>query len=282
MTTPPSPTSVSTEIEVDVSPEHAFRVFTEDIGTWWDDDKHILRAPLAEMIFEPRVGGHIIDRGTDGSECRWATILAYEPPVRVCFSWNINLQWQLETDPARTSEVEITFTPLSPDRTRVVLTHRHLDRHGDGWEGMRDAVGSGWSLEGFAKAATSGTGPASGRVSGGEAAGELPVISDDTMRSRLAGARPYTVVVLRTTAAFARPACDDIIWEHGRRNMALSEAGLLPVVLPVTDDSGVAGYGVFSADLDTTRRLMDDDPGVRAGIFTAELHPVRGFPGSSL
>jgi uncharacterized protein YndB with AHSA1/START domain len=105
------------------------------------------------MVFEPYVGGNIIDRGTDGSECRWARILAYDPPGRVCFSWDINLQWQLETDPARTSEVEITFTELSPGRTRVVLTHRHLDRHGDGWEDMRNAVGSGWSLAGFAKAA---------------------------------------------------------------------------------------------------------------------------------
>jgi uncharacterized protein YndB with AHSA1/START domain len=80
-------------------------------------------------------------------------VLAYEPPVRVCFSWDINLQWQIETDPARTSEVEITFTEVSPGRTHVVLTHRHLDRHGDGWEGMRAAVGSGWSLAAFAHAA---------------------------------------------------------------------------------------------------------------------------------
>jgi uncharacterized protein YndB with AHSA1/START domain len=275
MTTQSSPTSVSTEVDVEASAEHAFRLFTEGIGTWWDDDKHILQAPLAEMVFEPHVGGHIIDRGTDGSECRWARVLVYEPPARVCFSWDINLQWQVETNPERTSEVEITFTELSPGHTRVVLTHRHLDRHGDGWEGMRDAVGSDWTLNGFAKAAG---GPFSG-VALGKA---LPVITDETMRSRIASAKPYTVMVLHTTAAFARPACDGLIWEHGRRNMALVEAGLLSVVLPAADDSDVAGYGIFSTDLDATRRLMDEDPGVRAGIFSVELHPVRGFPGSSL
>ena len=275
MTTQPSPTSVSTEVEVDASAEHAFRVFTEGIGTWWDDDKHILQAPLAEMVFEPYVGGHIIDRGTDGSECRWATVLAYEPPVRVCFSWDINLQWQIEPDPERASEVEITFTELTPGRTRVVLTHRHLDRHGDGWEGMRDAVGSGWSLSGFAKAVQQ---PFSGVALGKP----LPAVTDDTMRSRIAQAKPYTVMVLHTTTAFARPACDAVVWEHGRRNMALVEASLLSVVLPAADDSGIAGYGIFNADLDTTRRLMDNDPGVRAGIFSVELHPVHGFPGSCL
>ena len=153
MTTQTQATSVTTSVEVQAPIEHAFRVFTEGIGTWWNPDHHILQADLAEMVFEPRVGGHIIDRGTDGSECRWARVLAYEPPSRVCFSWDINLRWQLETDPAKASEIEVTFTEDGPDRTRVVLTHRNLDRHGEGWEAMRDAVGSGWTLDQFAEAA---------------------------------------------------------------------------------------------------------------------------------
>ena len=153
MTTPLQDTSVSTEIDVDAPAEHAFRVFTEGIGTWWDPGHHILEAELAEMVFEPRVGGHIIDRGADGSECRWARVLAYEPPARVCFSWDINLRWQIEPDPAKTSEIEVTFTPAGPGRTHVVLTHRHLDRHGEGWQGMRDAVGAGWDLSHFAEVA---------------------------------------------------------------------------------------------------------------------------------
>lgn len=146
-------TSVGTEVEVRTTVDRAFHVFTAEIGTWWDADKHILDAPLAEMVFEPFVGGRIIDRGVDGTECAWGRILAYEPPHRVVFSWDINTRWQVETDPARTSEVEIVFEEVASDRTRVVLTHRHLDRHGEGWEGMRDAVGSGWDLSGFAAAA---------------------------------------------------------------------------------------------------------------------------------
>jgi uncharacterized protein YndB with AHSA1/START domain len=100
------------------------------------------------MVFEPHQGGHVYDRGVDGSECRWARVLAYEPPERVVISWDINLQWQLEGDPARTSEVEVRFIGEGADRTRVELEHRHLDRHGEGWEGMRDAVGSsgGWDV----------------------------------------------------------------------------------------------------------------------------------------
>jgi uncharacterized protein YndB with AHSA1/START domain len=153
MTTQVQETSVTTQTVVDAPVDHAFRVFTEGIGSWWNPDHHILQAELAEMVFEPRVGGHIIDRGTDGSECRWARVLAYDPPHRVSFSWDISLQWQLETDPAKASEIEVTFTEEGPARTRVVLTHRHLDRHGEGWEAMRDAVGSGWTLDRFAEVA---------------------------------------------------------------------------------------------------------------------------------
>jgi uncharacterized protein YndB with AHSA1/START domain len=143
-------TTVRTAVDVNLELERAFHLFTAEIGSWWDADKHILQAPLAEMEFEPFVGGQIIDRGTDGSECRWARVLAYDPPARVIFSWDINLRWQIETDPERCSEVEITFTALTGDSTRVQLTHRHLDHHGPGWESMRDAVAAGWSLDGYA------------------------------------------------------------------------------------------------------------------------------------
>ena len=146
MTAQTTDTSVKTTIVVGAPIERAFKVFTDDIGSWWTPEHHILQAELKEMVFEPRVDGRIIDRGVDGSECAWGRVLAYEPPDRVVFSWNITLQWQLETDPGRASEVEVRFFADSPTHTRVELEHRHLDRHGDGWENMRDAVGApdGW------------------------------------------------------------------------------------------------------------------------------------------
>jgi uncharacterized protein YndB with AHSA1/START domain len=148
-------TAVRRSITVEAPIERAFSLFTDGMGTWWPKDHHILQGELAEMVFEPREGGHIIDRGVDGSECRWSRVLAYEPPTRVVFSWDINLSWQLETDPEKASEVEIRFTEDGPERTFMELEHRNLDRHGEGWEQMRDAVGSpgGWDLHGFAEAA---------------------------------------------------------------------------------------------------------------------------------
>jgi uncharacterized protein YndB with AHSA1/START domain len=148
-------TSVRTDVVVDVPIERAFAVFTDDIGSWWNPDHHLLQGELAEMVFEPRVGGHVYDRGVDGSECRWARVLAYEPPRRVVFSWDINTAWELETDLEKTSEVEVRFIADGPGRTRVELEHRNLDRHGEGWEDMRGAVGSpdGWAsgLRGYAE-----------------------------------------------------------------------------------------------------------------------------------
>lgn len=155
MTIQAADTSVHTSITVQAPIARAFSMFTEGIATWWPPDHHILEAELAEMVFEPHVGGHVYDRGVDGSECRWARVLAYEPPIRVVISWDINLRWQIESDPEKTSEVEVRFTAEGPDRTRVELEHRNLDHHGEGWERMRDAVGSpgGWDLTRFAAAA---------------------------------------------------------------------------------------------------------------------------------
>ena len=128
--------------------EQAFAVFTDRFGDFKPREHNMLQVPIAETVFEPRVGGHIYDRGTDGSECRWARILAYEPPTRVVFSWDIGPTWQVPSDPDNASEVEVTFTAESPTRTWVELEHRNIDRHGPGWESVRDGVANdeGWPL----------------------------------------------------------------------------------------------------------------------------------------
>jgi uncharacterized protein YndB with AHSA1/START domain len=141
-------TSVRSTIVVEAPLERAFSVFTDEFGSFKPPEHNILGVDIAETVFEPRVGGHLYDRGVDGSECRWARVLVYEPPNRVVISWDISPHWQLETDPEKTSEVEVRFVAETPDRTRVELEHRNLERHGDGWEGVRDGVAGadGWPL----------------------------------------------------------------------------------------------------------------------------------------
>ena len=139
---------VRREVTVDAPIERAFATFTERFGEFKPKEHNLLASPITETRFEPHVGGHIFDRGEDGSECRWARVLAYDPPNRVVFSWDISPQWQIETGHAKTSEVEVLFIAETLERTRVELEHRNLDRHGEGWESERDGVGSegGWPL----------------------------------------------------------------------------------------------------------------------------------------
>jgi uncharacterized protein YndB with AHSA1/START domain len=148
MSTQASDTATQHSIVVEAPIERAFSVFTDGFGTFKPPEHNLLAVDIAETVFETHVGGNIYDRGVDGSECRWARVLAYEPPNRVVFSWDISPQWQIETDPDKTSEVEVRFIAESPDRTRVELEHRNLDRHGDGWEQEREGVGGdqGWPL----------------------------------------------------------------------------------------------------------------------------------------
>ena len=139
---------VHKQIVVQAPVDKAFAVFTERLGDFKPPEHNLLTVPIAETVFEPRVGGHIYDRGTDGSECRWARVLAFDPPRRVVFSWDIGPTWQLETEPENASAVEVRFIAETPDRTRVELEHRNIDRHGPGWEAVAKGVGhdQGWPL----------------------------------------------------------------------------------------------------------------------------------------
>ena len=139
---------VQRQVVVNGSPEKAFAVFTERFDAIKPREHNMLGVPIAETVLEPHVGGRIVDRGEDGSECAWARILAFEPPDRLVFSWDIGPTWQLESDPENASEVEVRFIAEGSERTRVELEHRHLDRHGDGWESLRDGVADdqGWPL----------------------------------------------------------------------------------------------------------------------------------------
>jgi uncharacterized protein YndB with AHSA1/START domain len=134
-------------VTVAVSPERAFRIFTEEFDAWWPRTHHIGSAPLERAVIEPRLGGRCYGRSVDGTECAWGAILAWEPPHRFVLAWRISPEWQPEPDPAKASEVEFRFTPEPGGRTRVDVEHRHFTRHGAGGGTMRTAVDgpNGWS-----------------------------------------------------------------------------------------------------------------------------------------
>lgn len=135
---------VKKEIFVKASPEHAYRVFTEGMSTWWPLATHKLsKGEAVAVVVEPFVGGRMAERAADGSECTWGRVLVWDVPRRFVFSWEINGDFQV--DSSIDTEVEVTFTPENGG-TRVRLEHRKLAAYGARAEEMKKIFGSegGW------------------------------------------------------------------------------------------------------------------------------------------
>jgi hypothetical protein len=107
-------------------------------------------------------------------------------------------------------------------------------------------------------------------------------ITDEYMGEMLTKSRPFTVVLLKQGPKYGTDGADKVVWEHARRNFALRAEGALAIVGPIRDDSAWCGIGIFTGSPEEVAQLMDDDPGVAAGIFEYEVHPIRSFPGDSL
>ena len=126
-------------LELACSADHAFRVYTERASLWFPVQHTMTRVPGLAVVFEPRVGGRILERTPDGAEADWGTITAWEPPARLAYDWFI------ATDRANATQVEIRFLALAPDRTRMEIVHGGWDRLGDLGRPWRDANLGGWN-----------------------------------------------------------------------------------------------------------------------------------------
>ncbi len=146
-TLPGADAVVRQSVTVNANVERAFRVFTAEFDSWWPRSHHIGKSPMTKAIIEGFVGGRCYSEQEDGTECPWGQVTAWEPPNRFVFAWQITHEWGYEPDLAKSSEVEIRFSPVGDTTTRVDLEHRHFERHGAGGASMKTAVESpnGWS-----------------------------------------------------------------------------------------------------------------------------------------
>jgi uncharacterized protein YndB with AHSA1/START domain len=130
--------------------DKAFSVFTAKIGRWWPRAFTIGTSPIKDVVMEERSGGRWYERGEDGSECAWGKVLAWEPPTRVVLAWQISGEWKYVPD--LITELEVRFTAMGPDETRVDFEHRKLEALGDTAGAVRAQLESGWPglLEAYA------------------------------------------------------------------------------------------------------------------------------------
>jgi len=140
-----APVRKSILVKTDV--ENAFRMFTEGIDDWWPRAHHIGKAPMKKIFIEGKTGGRCYSEQTDGTDCDWGSVLVWDPPRRLVIAWQITPAWGYEPDLAKSSEVEVRFEPQPGGTARVELEHRHFDRHGPGFEAIRNAVDApgGWT-----------------------------------------------------------------------------------------------------------------------------------------
>jgi uncharacterized protein YndB with AHSA1/START domain len=139
-----SPYGVRTTVTVPVPPKLAFEAFAGGLSAWWMKE-YTWSGPraLVDIGIEPRTGGMAYEIGPYGFRADWGRVLAWEPPSRLHITWQIGPDRAPVPDPMQASEVEVTFAPCD-DGTRVVVDHRHFDRHGQDAAGYRDALTDGW------------------------------------------------------------------------------------------------------------------------------------------
>lgn len=140
--------AVKRTLHVEVPIEKAFQVFTERMGKWWPESHHVGGTPFKDILIDPKKGGRWYEINAEGVECIWGTVIAWEPPKKVVLSWHLQPDWTFNADIAKASEVALEFIADGPDQTRVEFEHRHLERHGEGWQQMREKVGAegGWPV----------------------------------------------------------------------------------------------------------------------------------------
>jgi len=136
---PADDTPVRKSVTVPVTPDVAFRIYTEQPREWLPPEHTFIRNPES-VTFEPWAGGRFYERGADGSEITRGTITEWDPPERLAVTWRIGPDWQPVFDDSGASVIVVDFALSGANTTEVMLTYTHLDRHGEMADMIRSAI----------------------------------------------------------------------------------------------------------------------------------------------
>jgi uncharacterized protein YndB with AHSA1/START domain len=129
-------------VEVKASPARAFALFTADFGKWRPAMMTIGANPALTVQFEPKPGGMVFEQAQDGAVTQWGRVLAWNPPSRLLFTWQISSQWTY--DPDLLTEVEVRFEAAGEGRTKVTLVHSKLEAYGADADKHSEGLRNGW------------------------------------------------------------------------------------------------------------------------------------------
>lgn len=145
------------QVTVPVPPDDAFRLFTQEFGTWWPREYSWSGEVMESIGIEPGAGGLCTEFGPRAFRCDWGRVLEWDPPDRLTLAWHIGPHREPQPDPERASTIEIRFSAVESGGTRVFLEHRHFERHGNGADEYRAALdadrGWPWILAKYAEVA---------------------------------------------------------------------------------------------------------------------------------
>lgn len=137
--------AIRISVELAVGQEKAFQCFGAGIGAWWPREYTWSGEVLESIAIEPFEEGRCYERGPLGFQCDWGRVLVWDPPSRLVLAWQIGPGRQPQPDPAKASEVEVTFKPGRSGDTTVDLEHRGF-ANAEGGGAYRDmlAADEGW------------------------------------------------------------------------------------------------------------------------------------------
>lgn len=237
MTLPP----IRRHVVVRATPEHAYRVFTTDIGSWWPLERLSVYETGNTVAFE---GDELVERSADGEPSVWGRVTSAEPPSRIAFTWHPG-----HAD--ERGEVEVTFTPLDEAQTLVTLVHT-------GWEAYADAVAAreeyrgGWPTV-LAQYAAGVTG-------GATSEGEVWLVLGHTAGPAAGAAGVY-----------AHP----LFAEHRAFLASLAAEGVLVAAGPLPDEPG-AGQSIIRVPAGSASDYLaraEADPSVTAELLSLRVRP---------
>lgn len=126
------------ELDLPLSAADAFALFTQDMARWWPLEGHSCSGESAQQVlFEPRVGGSVVEVAADGKRHPWGALSAWEPPHRFVMTWHP------AQEPAMATRLEVCFEDTA-DGCRLRLTHDGWEVRGDEAPRIRDGYREGW------------------------------------------------------------------------------------------------------------------------------------------